>query len=967
MSEEKKPSYKDTLNLPKTDFPIRPNPKIEDEELLKRWEKEDIYGKTFILNEGSEKYILHDGPPYANGPIHLGHAYNKILKDIVTKSQRMSGKHVPVTPGWDCHGLPIELKVSKENPGASRSELQKLCREYATKWIDVQRDQFKELGVFMDWNRPYLTMNFKYEADTIRAFGQFIEQGLIEKKNKTVSWCPSCETVLASAEIEYQERKDPSVYVKFPLKEESVNSLTPELYGKNISFLVWTTTPWTLPLNRAVLLKPKTDYVVLKNGDSFLIVGEPLADKICNMLEIKKDVVAKISAEKFQGAQVLHPFNEKYVPVLLEGFVSTEDGTAIVHCAPGCGPEDYEVGIRNNLAIYSPISPSGKYTKGIEPAELEGVSVTEVHGWVITKLTENGRLVHKASVRHSYPHCWRCRNGLIFRATSQWFCNLSRKNLKDRAFEAIDKIEFIPKQSANSLKAAIENRLEWCLSRQRVWGTPIPALLCKNCDFPFISTEFVNKVADGVEREGIEFWDHVSVSELVDKDFSCPECKSKDFKKEMDILDVWFDSGVSHYAVLRNNPALAYPANMYLEGRDQARGWFQSSLLSSLVLETEAAMKTIVTHGFTVDEKGQKMSKSLGNVVSPQEVMDKLGTDGLRLWASSIDFKDDAVVSKVLLENVKEVYRKIRNTCRFLLSNLYDFDFEKNRVPLNQLLFVDQYALFNLKNFSNEVRTSYEDCKFTAIFHLMGDYCAKDLSSFYLDIIKDRLYVDPSNSLERRSAQTVCWYILDVLTHLMAPILSLTAELISDHYQENKKQSIHLQRFVRIDNIWEELATHLFLTDAEITLSVSKKGPDVELKKINSELEYQNIWNTIFVIRSALLKAIEKQREKGLIKHPLEAQIILNYDKSNKELLEAFKLIDGSQKSPSKNLEDFFKELMVVSGFIISEQKQEETELKGLTATVKLAEGQKCPRCWKFTVTANPNNLCDRCSVIVKT
>lgn len=966
MSDGNKPSYKNSLNLPTTDFPIRPNAKVDDAQVLERWKKEDIYNKTFNANEGSEKYILHDGPPYANGPIHIGHAYNKTLKDFVTKYQRMTGKHVPVTPGWDCHGLPIELKVSKENPDATRAQLQKACREYANSWIDIQREQFKGLGVFMNWDRPYLTMSFQYEADTIRAFGKFVKDGFIEKKNKTVAWCMSCETVLASAEIEHKERKDPSIYVKFPLDKDSVKILFPELEGKEVSFLVWTTTPWTLPLNRAVLLKPDSKYLVLKNKDSYLVVGESLADKICNMLEIEKEVVAKIASEKLTSAKALHPFDSSYVPVILEGFVSTEDGTACVHCAPGCGPEDYEVGVRNNLEIYSPVSTSGKYVKGILPQELEGVSITDAQGWVITQLLENGRLVHKGSIKHSYPHCWRCRNGLIFRATSQWFCNLSKNNLKQKALDAIEEIDFIPKQSSKSLKAAVENRLEWCLSRQRVWGTPIPALLCKNCEHAYISTEMVNKVADGVEREGIEFWNHVAISELVDKNFSCSKCSSKDFEKEWDILDVWFDSGISHFAVLRNNPILAYPADMYLEGRDQARGWFQSSLLTSLVLEPNPCMKSIVTHGYTVDGKGQKMSKSLGNVVSPEEIIEDAGTDGLRLWASSIDFKDDAVISKVLLQNVKEVYRKIRNTCRFLLSNLYDFDFEKDAVDLDKLLFVDKYALFDLKNFSSQVQDSYENCKFTTVFHLMADYCAKDLSSFYLDIIKDRLYVDAPNSLERRSAQTACYYILDVLTHLMAPILSFTAELVSDHYQKNKTESIHLQKLVNIDATWKKVFDSLFNFDAEKMLSVMKKGPDIGLKEAESEIFYQNLWNTIFGVRSALLKSIEKEREKGLIKHPLEAQITVNFDFSNADLEQALNFVKYSQGATGKTLEDFFKELMVVSDFKISDNKQQETDFKGLTALVEQAQGEKCPRCWKFEKTNNPDNLCERCFKIVK-
>lgn len=944
-------SYKDTLNLPKTDFPIRPDHKIDDKRLLEKWQQEDLYKKTFYLHEGSAKYVLHDGPPYANGHIHIGHAYNKILKDIVTKAQRMEGNHVPVTPGWDCHGLPIEKKVSEEHPYASPQELKKACRAYAAHWIDVQRNEFKALGVLMDWSRPYITMDYHYEADIMRAFGDFVDKGYIEKKNKTVAWCATDQTVLASAEIEYKERKDPSIFVKFPLLQQDVTRLFPSLQGSELSFLVWTTTPWTLPLNRAVLLKPGANYQVLMHNNNYLIVGAPLADKICAMLGIEKNVVAEIAAEAFKESKAEHPFAPRAVPILLEQFVSLEDGTACVHCAPGCGPEDYEVGVRNNLEIYSPVGPAGTYTVGIEPQELLGVAVADAQGWVIKTLTEKNKLVHKTSIKHSYPHCWRCRNGLIFRATSQWFCSLSHNGLKERALALLEKIEFVPRQSINHLRAAIENRLEWCLSRQRVWGIPITALLCNHCDYVYITKELIDCVARGVEKEGIEYWDTVVVEQLLPKNFACPSCKHKEFKKEQDILDVWFDSGVSHYAVLKQNRDLAYPADMYLEGRDQARGWFQSSLLTSMTIEQTPCMRSIVTHGYTVDGLGQKMSKSLGNVVAPQEIIDDMGTDGLRLWASSIDFKDDAVVSKELLSNVKEVYRKVRNTARFLLSNLYDFDISKDAVSFDQMLLVDRYALYQLNELSRLIRTAYNQSKFTTVFHALTDYCAKELSAFYLDISKDRLYVEKANGRERRSAQTAYWYILDTMTKLMAPILSFTAETIYESFARNKVESIHVTKFVDSADLWAQIEAQMFVSFKD------------ELGHSIAHEQWESAWKLLFDVRSAMLKAIEKQRELGIIKHPLEAQLLIYFDQNNAALMNALRIVSQVEESTGRSLKDFFKDFLVVSSVTIepSADGLEPSEFKGMWIMVFRAGGDKCPRCWQYSMSEHIDKLCKRC------
>ncbi len=998
-------SFKDTLNLPRTDFPIRANTKEEDPAMLARWEKENLFSTSFMQNAGKKKFILHDGPPYANGNIHIGHAYNKILKDMVTKSQRMLGKHVPVTPGWDCHGLPIELKVTKENPGLDRVALKKACRTYAQGWIDVQRAEFKKLGVLMDWDRPYLTMAYEYESYILKAFGDFVRQGYIERKNKTVPWCPSCETVLASAEIEYEDRKDPSVYVFFKLEQHIVDKLFPKLAGKPVNILIWTTTPWTLPLNRAVMVKPGASYVIMDVNGTLIMVGKERAQAIAALvLQQAQDerepvhgeqgrttnIVAEFNADDLirEQARVMHPLIPNFtVPLVPHDAVAIDDGTAFVHCAPGCGPEDYEVGVKNNLEIFSPVSTSGKYTAGIEPKELLGMSVQDGQFWVIKKLAELGMLFHKTSIKHSYPHCWRCHNGLIFRATKQWFCDLAQGNLKKRALEATETIKTIPEKSIHRLQATIDGRLEWCLSRQRIWGVPIPAILCDGCDYTYTSPELINAVAEKVATQGIEYWDAVPVEELIPKGFTCPTCKVANFKKETDILDVWFDSGISHYAVLKHNPDLAFPADIYLEGKDQHRGWFQSSLLTSLVIEDQACMKTIVTHGFTVDEKGRKMSKSLGNVVSPQQMIDTMGTDGLRLWTSSIDMSGEAVVSDVLIKNVQEVFRKVRNTCRFLVSNLYDFDIDPSSssggsgpIPFDQLLPIDQYALEQLSARNLHMIQSYEDYDFTAIFHTLGDYCAVDLSAFYLDIIKDRLYVEQADGRLRRSAQTACWYILDTLTRAMAPILSFTAEQLSDHYQKNKTQSIHLQEFAPLTSIWHALAVKYENEYPFRDLAASYKGADDRPRAIIEEYliraQKEDAWATLKDIRSAVLKGIEELREKGIIKHSLEASVTLYIAPELQEDLaavpgvasrEAWEL-EKELKQANQSKVEFFKEFFIVSDVNFAESKGalNPSACLGLFLHVERAAGEKCPRCWRWQVTQDPDHLCARCQGVLK-
>lgn len=922
-------NYKETLNLPRTDFPIRAQAHIFDPQLLERWKNEDLYQASYDHNKGKEKFVLHDGPPYANGNIHIGHAYNKILKDIVTKAERMTGKHVPIIPGWDCHGLPIELKVVKEYSVEDAVGFKKACRSYAQKWVDTQKEEFTNLGVLMNWNKPYRTMDFDYEAKIMTALGQFIDKGYIVRKQKTVPWCASCKTVLANAEIEYAERKDPSIYVQFALDQADVDQLLPQLNGAEASLLIWTTTPWTLPLNRAVVLKPGAMYQCVKLLDKYIIVGKDLVAKVAAAVGQEPEFVADIKAEDLIGKFAHHPFVENLqVPVIGDMFVSLDDGTACVHSAPGCGPEDYEIGLKNDLEIYSPVSMDGKYTEEIMPQELAGMPVSEGQIWVIKKLAADGKLFSKSSLRHSYPHCWRCQNGLIFRATTQWFCDLSQHSLKDKALESIEKLTMLPESGRKRLSATVDGRLEWCLSRQRKWGVPIPGVACRDCEYVYLTKGLIDKVAQGIASEGVEYWDAVDFRELLGKDFTCQECGSDNLKKEHDILDVWFDSGVSHFAVLAGNEDQAYPADLYLEGKDQHRGWFQSSLLTSLAINDAPSMKEIVTHGFTVDAKGHKMSKSRGNVVSPADLIKRMGTDGVRLWVASNDYDSDPVVSDALLNNVAEVYRKIRNTSRFMLSNLYDFDIEKDGIAVNDLLAVDKYALYKAHLLNEKIKQAYKGRKTTAVFHELADYCVKELSSFYLDIVKDRLYVEKGDGHLRRSAQTVCYYILDMLTRVMAPVLSFTAELLSDNYMKNKQSSIHLNDFADLSGL---VASFSFDIDAFVAS-----------------------WDKLLAMRGLVLKELEVLRGQGDIKHSLDARVTLNFDDSS--IANLFEGLDEQGK------ELFYKELFIVSQFRLQGEglKDLSDEIQG---KAERALGDKCRRCWQWEseLFDEDKQLCQRC------
>jgi isoleucyl-tRNA synthetase len=946
--------FQDTLNLPKTDFSIRANAQVKELEILAGWETDDIAQRAMIKNKGKKKFILHDGPPYANGHLHIGHAMTYILKDIVCKSKRMDGFHAPLVPGWDCHGLPIEHKVTtergleKDKSSIDRVELKKWCREFAANWIEIQKVELKELGKLADYKNYYSTMSPGYEASIIRSFATFVEKGYIERKLKTVPWCASCQTVLATVEIEYKDRKDPSIMVLFPLPDAAAHMTFPFLLEKKpnlkISFAVWTTTPWTLPLNRAVVLNPSAVYSVLqgRTPDEAIIVAQALADKVCAQIGIEKVELAECDSVVFDGKQAEHPFvDDLLVPLLLDDMVQISEGTACLHSAPGCGPDDYMFGVKKGLEIFSPLSPDGRYTKGIAPAELEGMAITDGMIWVLRKLTEKGRLLYKASITHSYPHCWRCLNGLMFRATSQWFCNLQKNDLVKKALGAIEKIKFTPARGQARLHAFTENRTEWCISRQRHWGTPITALLCNSCGWSFLDAAFIKKVADRVETEGIEFWDRMSFERLItegllDKNFACGDCGNNDsakFTLERDILDVWFDSGVSSAAVLAKDPEnLDVPADLYFEGSDQHRGWFQSSLLCGMVLFDQAPMHGIATHGYVVDEQHRKMSKSLGNGVAPSDVMKKHSRDILRLWVAAANYEDDVVISEKLLQSVAEMYRKIRNTSRFMIANLYDFDIATDAVPVEKLMELDAYALMTLKQLQDKVREHYDAYNFAAVTHALNNYCTTTLSSMYLDILKDRLYVEQPDGFARRSAQTVLYHILDVMTRLMAPVLSFLAEEISDFYQKGKAESIHLQDFVT---------------------EVPHRALDA------------NAWELLETLRESVIKAIEPYREKGIVKHPYEAVVQLQIDASTDQgqALNAFKDALASREDAVR----FFKDWFIVSDvqFVDALAESAPSSLAWAGIAVDRAQGVKCPRCWQWTASSHEAGLCVRCNDVL--
>jgi len=926
--------YKKTLNLPHTDFPMKANLVNKEPEILKKWEQEDVYSLIRNTSQGRPTYILHDGPPYANGNIHMGTAFNKILKDIIIKSKQMNGYDVPYVPGWDCHGLPIEWQVDHElgdkKLEMTQSDVRKKCRDFADHFIKIQRDEFKRLGVLGEWENPYLTMNYIYEATIVREFGKFALNGSLLKSKKPVYWCNSCSTALAEAEVEYEDDTSSSIFVRFPF----VSDLTekhPSLTGKDIFIAIWTTTPWTIPANLAVALHPDLEYIAIDTEKyGVLILAEGLLEPFLEKVGIEEyTLLERFNARELEGLKAKHPLYDKESVIILANYVTLDVGTGCVHTAPGHGQEDYESGLEYNLEIYSPVDEKGRFTQDVE--FFAGQEVFEANENVIEKLNELGALLKEEAITHSYPHCWRCKKPIIFRATEQWFISMDKKDLREKSLKAIRAVEWIPTWGEERIFGLVKNRPDWCISRQRSWGVPITIFYCLKCGNYIITQEIIDHVASLVEKHGTDIWFDLPVHELLPQGITCPLCHGDSFRKETDILDVWFDSGVSYTVLERRGDYLRYPADLYLEGSDQHRGWFHSSLLCSVGTRGKAPFKSVLTHGFVVDGNGRKMSKSRGNVISPEEVINKYGAEILRLWVASEDYRGDIRLSQEILDRLTEAYRRLRNTFRYLLGNLYDFDPLKDAVSYQDLLELDRWALHQLQELTEKVLGSYEKFEYHSIYQAVYNFCVLTLSSFYLDIVKDRLYTTPFNSKERRSAQTVLNEILECLVRLVAPIIPFTADEVWGH-THNKEKSISIH-------------TDLFI-------------PAREQLKDNALIER---WEVILNVRKEITKALELARNEKIIGHSLDAAVSLALPHNLLQGLKDYR--DELRSICIISAVEFVGEGEIEGGY-------ESKEYPGLVIKVMPSPFSKCERCWihDFTVghVKDHPTLCKRCAQVIK-
>ena len=913
--------YKNTLNLPRTDFPIKANHQKTSPEILAFWHDKDIYNRMISARSNDAKFILHDGPPYPNGDIHLGHALNKTLKDIIVKYNAMTGHNTPFIPGWDCHGLPIETQLIKElgikRKMMSQPEFRAKCREYALKYLNTQKEEFKALGCFADWDNPYLTINNDYESGIVELFGILADKGYIYRGLKPIHWCPTDETALAEAELEYEDETSISVYVKFKVK--SIETKSPEykhlqdILSGDSYFVIWTTTPWTLPANVAIAAHPENEYAAIVIGADIFIVAMALVERFLSKLGIKEHKIAgKFKGKVLEGIICRHPFLDRDVPIVLDEYVTLEDGTGLVHIAPGHGEEDYKVGLKYKLPVVMPVDERGYFTK--EAGKYAGLKYSEANELIVTDMKSEGSLMLSEPIKHSYPHCWRCKKPVIFRATEQWFISVDHENLRTVALNEIGKTKWFPAWGENRIRGMVNQRPDWCISRQRTWGVPIPAFYCKKCGNVEYKGAFNKSVVEVFSKKGSDSWFELDASEYT-KGLKCSKCGASDFKKETDILDVWFESGSSHYCVLWGKKDLSWPADLYLEGSDQHRGWFQSSLLTSVAAKKCAPFKSVLTHGFTVDEQGKKMSKSLGNVIDPLKVIQESGADVLRLWVASTDFRDDMGISKNILKQVSDAFSKIRNTCRFLISNLNEFDPKMDAVTYKDLNEIDKWALLKLQRLIGSVRKAYETYELHMVFHSIYDYCVNDLSALYFDMSKDRIYCEEKKGLLRRSSQTVMREVLLTLIKLFAPVMSFTAEDIWK-FMEKGQSSIF-----------------------EVNI------PEINGKYLDQKLEDK--WNKLLEIRSEVYKVIEGARAEKLISHPLEARIEV--------------MIEGDDHKLLKEMEAQLPSIFIVSEFVIDKGKR--------NIVVKKAEGKKCERCWMYlkSVGKNPTHpqLCDRCADVV--
>jgi isoleucyl-tRNA synthetase len=951
--------YKTTLNLPRTDFPMKANLPQREPELLAWWGQVRLYERIQEAGENRPLYVLHDGPPYANGRIHIGHALNKILKDIIVKSKTMAGYRAPHVPGWDCHGLPIEHQVLKElgdkKKGLDTPAIRKLCRDYAEKYYRIQRDEFRRLGVLGDWEHPYLTMDPSYEATILREFGKFVAKGGVYKGLKPVLWCMTDQTALAEAEVEYEDNTSPSIYVKFPFvlspqelsKQAGLDfEFDPEI--ESVSLVIWTTTPWTLPANQAVCINQEYDYAFCKADKEILVIADKRVESVkkdcglkeCERLTVKGSLGSRAWPREvgrgaiLEGLLCRRPFSDDLSPVLYGDFVTLDQGTGCVHIAPGHGQEDYQLALRYNsppysgvlddrpLDIVAPVDNAGCFTEAVP--EFAGQHVLKANPRIVERLKANGRLLGHGLLTHSYPHCWRCKNPVIFRATEQWFVSMDGKGLRRDALEEIDRVAWIPARGRDRIHGMISNRPDWCLSRQRTWGTPIPAFTCTGCSEVLKDPKVINHVADLVAQHGADIWFQKPASELISGGATCTKCGGQTFEKERDILDVWFESGVSHAAVLKPRGQGWWPADLYLEGSDQHRGWFHSALLTSVTTDGKAPYKAVLTHGFVVDGQGKKMSKSAGNVVAPQDVIKQSGAEIQRLWVAAQDYQEDLRISPDILSQLVEQYRKIRNTCRFLLSNLYDFDPVADLVHYDHLSELDRWALMKLGHLISNVRQAYKDFDFRQIVHELDYFCSVDMSAVYLDILKDRLYTFRADSPARRASQTVLHEVLAALTKLMAPILSFTAEEIWRTLPEAARgdsptPSVHLAMFPEPDPRWD-----------------------------NAELNER--WDQLLKVRTSVQAELEVQRREKVIGSSLEAQVTIEANPERYKFLKAY-------------------EADLPALFIVSQVELTPVnylpQSPDFSVKVEKAGTKKCERCWNYrssvgTFTDHPT-LCDRC------
>ncbi len=922
--------YKRTLNLPRTDFPMKGSLAKREPLILDKWERMGLYDKLRQASKNRQRYVLHDGPPYANGHIHLGTALNKILKDMIVRSRQIMGYDSVYVPGWDCHGLPIEHQVEKElgdqRQGMSQLELRQRCRAYAEKFIEIQRQEFKRLGVIGDWGNPYLTMSYDYEATIAGELDKFITQGSVYKSKKPIYWCSSCRTALAEAEVEYEEHQSPSIYVKFPLIEEP-SHLVSSLNGKKLSVIIWTTTPWTIPANLAIALHPDYEYAVVGFNDEAWIIADGLVEKVMAKVEISDyEILARRTAADLEGMKCRHPFIDRESIIVQAPYVTLDVGTGCVHTAPGHGREDFETALKYDLDVYSPVDDDGCFTEDVP--HFAGQFVFDANSGVNEIIAEHGNLVREEAITHSYPHCWRCKKPVIFRATEQWFISMESNRLREKALEAIEKeVEWLPGWGKERIYGMIANRPDWCISRQRAWGVPITVFYCQDCGEILASPEVLEHVVSRFAAEGADIWFSEEAAQLLPPQTKCKECGGGHFTKEMDIVDVWFDSGVSYAAVLEPREDLHFPADLYLEGSDQHRGWFHSSLLAAVGTRGHAPYHTVLTHGFVVDGAGHKMSKSLGNVIAPDEVIGKFGAEILRLWVAAEDYRDDIRISEEILQRLSEAYRRIRNTCRFLLGNLSDFDPERDRIDVASMESLDRWALHRLQQLVKKVARAYERFEFHKIYHAIHNFCVIDLSAFYLDVLKDRLYVSAATSEKRRSAQTALFEIAITLVRIMAPILAFTAEEVWEHLPAfpDKKESVHLELL-----------------------------PEPVAAYEDASIEEQ--WEQILDVRAEVNRALELTRKNKKVGHSLDAEITLG--------------MSGPLMEHLRGHEDMLSRVFIVSRVILAGSESldsaiEAVDIPGLLIQVKPASTKKCARCWIHDETvgtdAEQPEICGRC------